>query len=139
MFDRALKDTGPGADTFFFARFLGLRFTYDDYRAWVDVPVAPHMYNGRGYLHGGIILLIFDVAMGHLCRHFLGSCVTLELKGQFFRPVLGPCRCEARIVRDGRKIVYTEAKLLDEHGSLVAAATATMMRAADGAPRQSAS
>lgn len=126
-FEHALEHQRPEFGAFFLARFFGLEVSYGDRTCRVDVPVADYMYNPQGSLHGGVIAIAMDVSMGHLNHRFLRTGVTLEMKTQFLRPVTGPCWCEARFTKTGRRIVFSESKLVDERANLCAVASATWM------------
>jgi len=126
-FEHALEHHRPVFGEFFLARFLGLEVTYGDQTCRVDVPAGDYLYNPQGSLHGGVIAIAMDVSMGHLNHRFLRTGVTLEMKTQFLRPVTGPCWCEARFTKTGRRVVFSESKLYDDRDRLCAVATATWM------------
>jgi len=126
-FEHALEHHRPAFGAFFLARFLGLEVSYGDQTCRVDLPTAEYMYNPQGSLHGGVIAIAMDVSMGHLNHRFLRTGVTLEMKTQFLRPVTGPCWCEARFTKTGRRVVFSESKLYDDRDRLCAVATATWM------------
>jgi uncharacterized protein (TIGR00369 family) len=126
-FEHAVAQQRPTFGEFFLARFLGLEISYGDETCRVDLPVADYMYNPQGSLHGGVIAIAMDVSMGHLNHRFLRTGVTLEMRTQFLRSVTGPCWCEARFTKTGRRIVFSESKLYDEAERLCAVASATWM------------
>ena len=126
-FEHALEHHRPEFGAFFLARFLGLQVSYGDRTCRVDVPTAEYLYNPQGSLHGGVIAIALDVSMGHLNHRFLRTGVTLEMKTQYLRPVTGPCWCEARFLKTGRRIVFSESKLYDADDRLCAVASATWM------------
>lgn len=128
-FESALRDHEPVFEKFFLARFFGLEVTYDEdaETCTVRMPYDETMKNPQGSLHGGVIATALDISMGHLCHHFLRTGVTLEMKTQYLRPVLGPSRCEARFMKRGRRVVFTETMLYDEEERPCAAATATWL------------
>lgn len=126
-FEHALEHHRPAFGDFFLARFLGLQVSYGDQTCRVDLPTAEYLYNPQGSLHGGVIAIAMDVSMGHLNHRFLRTGVTLEMKTQYLRPVTGPCWCEARFTKTGRRVVFSESKLYDDRDRLCAVATATWM------------
>ncbi len=126
-FEHALEHQRPVFGEFFLARVLGLQVSYGDQTCRVDLPTAAYMYNPQGSLHGGVIAIAMDVSMGHLNHRFLRTGVTLEMKTQYLRPVTGPCWCEARFTKTGRRVVFSESKLYDDRDRLCAVATATWM------------
>jgi uncharacterized protein (TIGR00369 family) len=123
-FDRALNEPDSGAT--FLHRFMGVKIAVENEVSVVEFPYEEHFANRQKNLHGGIIALLFDIAMGSLHRVTLGPGVTLELKTQYLRSVQeGSLRCEARFLKKGRRISFMEAKMLDGNDKLVAAASAT--------------
>ena len=83
-------------------------------------------YQGSGgILHGGIIALLFDEAMGKLNRLHGVRAVTAELSVAYLRPV--PCDADVTVAawetrRDGRNL-FPEAELRDAAGTVLARAT----------------
>ena len=126
-FDTALREQQPDFGVFFLARFYGLEFTYPGEECVVRFPVRDFMFNPQGSLHGGVAAFVLDVSMGHLLRNALGSAgTTMEMKTQFFRPILGPdARCEAQFLHKGKSVCFLEARIYDSNGILAAAATST--------------
>jgi uncharacterized protein (TIGR00369 family) len=80
--------------------------------------------NPMGTLHGGILCDLGDAAMGCAVATTLDegqSYTTLELQIHFFKPVWsGRLTAKGTVVRRTRKLVYAEAEVVDEKGSLVA-------------------
>lgn len=128
-FETAVREHEPAFERFFLARFFGLEVGYDDEAetCTVHLPYADYMNNPQGSLHGGVIAIAMDISMGHLLYRFLRAGVTLEMKTQFLRPILGRSHCEGRFTKKGRRIVFTESGLTDEEGKLCAVSTATWM------------
>lgn len=126
-FEHALEHHRPEFGAFFLARFLGLRVSYGDRTCRVDLPTGDYLHNPQGSLHGGVIAIAMDVSMGHLNHRFLRTGVTLEMKTQYLRPVTGRCWREARFLKTGRRIVFSESKLYDADDRLCAVANATWM------------
>jgi acyl-CoA thioesterase len=126
----ALATSRPEFGQFFLARLLDLTVTYDDTheRTCVALPFADFLRNPQGSLHGGVIATVMDISMGHLCHRYLSTAMTIEMQMRFFRPVHGPCRCEGRVLRPGRRIVHLESHLYDEHDRLAASATGSWHR-----------
>ena len=125
--EHALQTYKPGFNTFFLARLLGLDIGYQDDACRISLPVHDFAYNPQGSLHGGVIAIVMDIAMGHLLHHTLGvSGATLEMKLQYLQPVRAPAAsCTARFIRKGRSICFMEAQLHDSAGTLAVVATAT--------------
>jgi uncharacterized protein (TIGR00369 family) len=133
-FEQALGEAAPGFGTFFLARFLDLTISYDDaeQRCVVELPYASFLCNPQGSLHGGVITTALDISMGHLCHRYLSTAMTVEMQTRFFRPVTGDCRCEARFLRPGRRIVHLESRMYDTAGRLAAFATGAWHRLETG-------
>lgn len=135
--DHAMAVEAPVLGDFFLSRFFGASFSYpDDGRCVVDANVEPFMLNVHGALHGGAVAFFLDIAMGHLIAHVAGGAgATVEMKVQYLRAIPpGPIRCEATILKRGRRLSFLEAKLLMANGEAGAAATGTfIMPQRDGA------
>jgi uncharacterized protein (TIGR00369 family) len=91
--------------------------------------------NPMGTLHGGIICDIADGAMGMACATLLQegeSFTTLELKTNFFRPVIqGEIEARAKAVHRGRSLIYLECEVVslpDEKLVAKSASTCTILR-----------
>ena len=98
--------------------------------------------NPMGTLHGGIVCDIADGAMGMACATLLEageSFTTLELKTNFFRPVIdGEIEARAKVVYRGKSVVYLECEVVTvPEGKLVAksASTCTILRGAQATGR----
>lgn len=103
---------------------------------------AEFMYSPLGTVHGGLLTVLLDTAMGCSFHTSLRPGVgytTIELKVNFLRPVTvetGPIRADGRVVHAGARIGTAEARLTDREGRLLAHATSTLMvlRAEPDAP-----
>lgn len=90
-------------------------------------------YNPMGTVHGGVVTMLLDTAMGGAVQSILetgASFTTVELKTSFVRPVTvdsGPLRVEGQVMHSGRRSALAEAKLVDAEGRLFAYATCTCM------------
>lgn len=133
-FEKALESHAQDFETFFFARFLGLRFEYlpldavdaDKETCRVSFEVTDMLRNPQGSLHGGAMASVMDISMGHLVKKIAGPGATIEMKIQFMRPVTsGTVTCEGSFVRRGRSISFMESRLFGPDGKLAALATAT--------------
>jgi len=131
-FEMALASHAQVPGEFFLAQLLGLQFRYLPERCVVEFEVQDFMFNPRGSLHGGILSLVLDVAMGHLMLHAGRSGATLEFKTQFLRSVSGGwLRCEASILKAGCQAWFMEARCTDAQDRLVAISTSTWHAAQD--------
>jgi uncharacterized protein (TIGR00369 family) len=127
-------------ETFFFAKFLGLEFSYEPENAadkdkticCIHFPVTDMVVNPQGALHGGAIASVMDISMGHLLRKVAGPGATIEMKIQYLRPVgHGTAVCKGQFVKKGRSLSFMESRLWGGDGKLAALATATWKMPAD--------
>lgn len=94
---------------------------------------GPETYNPMGIVHGGYAATLLDSACGIAVVTRLDegqSMTTLELKTSYHRAMTadtGRVRAEGRVISMGRRVAYTEAKLKDSEGRLIATATSTLL------------
>ncbi len=102
---------------------LHLEFFLAEDSAVVSFATIADTYEGPpGYLHGGIIATLLDEAMSKAVRACGLVAMTRRLEVDYLRPVPSgsPIRIEGRVVRgDGRKH-WTEARILDANGVVIA-------------------
>ncbi len=102
-------------------------------RAVFEFLPAEFEYSPLGTVHGGILTVLLDSAMGcafHTTLPAGVSYTTLELKVNFVRPVVvqsGPMRAEGRVVHPGSTVGTAEARLTDARGVLYAHSTCTVL------------
>ncbi|WP_216829829.1 PaaI family thioesterase [Alkalihalobacterium elongatum] len=88
--------------------------------------------NPVGTLHGGVLCVIADEAMGAAYASTLKegeSLTTIELKVNYLKPVWkGKLTAVAKVTKNGNTIGLVEAEVTDEKGSLVAKVVSTFMR-----------
>ncbi len=77
---------------------------------------------GSGFLHGGIIALLLDEAMGKACRFHGEHAVTADLRIEYLRPI--PAEQEIVVEgfilrREGRQL-YHEGEIRNAEGTLLA-------------------
>lgn len=117
-----------------FMELLELRITSVE-RGAVAFEFEPKefMYSPLGNVHGGIVTVLLDSAMGCSFHTTLSAGVgytTLELKVNFLRSVtagVGPLRAEGKVIHGGSRIGTAEARLADTAGRLYAHASSTLM------------
>ncbi|KQM67681.1 thioesterase [Sphingomonas sp. Leaf17] len=100
------------------------------------------VFNPIGSVHGGYAATLLDSACGCAVHSSLPpgqGFTTLELKVSYHRALTdtsGPVRAEGKIISIGRRVGFSEARLIDAQGRLCASATSTLLifplRAADG-------
>ena len=102
-------------------------------RAAFEGTPGPHAYNPMGIVHGGYAATLLDSACGiaTLSRLEAGyKFTTLELKVAYHKAMderTGPVRAEAVVTSIGRRVAFTEARLTDSAGQLLASATSTLL------------
>lgn len=95
------------------------------FAAFVLEPESRH-YNPMGVVHGGILSMILDSAMGCAVYSTLPpgvSYTTVDLHVTFVRPVTaesGQLRAEGRALHTGNRVATSEGRLVDATGRLVA-------------------
>lgn len=103
----------------------------------IDLPCGEHLLQHHGYLHGAVIAAIVDTACGCSALTLMppnSSVLTVEYKINFLAPAAGD-RIVARgkVLKAGRRLTVCTGEALsmqDGNEKLVAALTATMVRAA---------
>lgn len=116
-----------------FSRMLGIEYEQlDQDHALASLHIRPELCNTLGILHGGVTSTIADVVMGRAAAPFVDGvqqCVTIEMKVNFIYPVEGSrLIAEATVIKRGKKIIFTEAKLKNDKGNIVATASGTYAR-----------
>jgi uncharacterized protein (TIGR00369 family) len=105
-------------------RGMQLAFEQDDARQRIvgRFRLGEEYQGGSGFLHGGIIALLLDEAMGKAARFHAAHAVTAELRVEYKKPI----RANTDIVvegfvtrRDGRQL-YHEGEIRNEAGDLLA-------------------
>lgn len=114
-----------------FNALVGLRMIGRDGEEFVvTLDVDARHHHDLGSVHGGVFLALADVAMARVAMSALENepVQTAELKANFLRPFTsGTITARGRIVSQGRRLVFTEARI-DSSERLLATASATMMR-----------
>jgi len=94
---------------------------------------AEYMYSPLGTVHGGIVTMMLDTAMGcsfHTTLSPGSGYTTVELKVNFHRPVTaksGALRATGHVVHSGSRVATAEARLTGAGGRLFANATSTLL------------
>jgi uncharacterized protein (TIGR00369 family) len=88
--------------------------------------------NSFGVAHGGLMMTLLDVAMAHAARSLNKDLpdggpgiVTIEMKTTFMRPGVGDIKAVGSVLHSSASLAFTEGKVLDSKGRLLAHATAT--------------
>jgi uncharacterized protein (TIGR00369 family) len=97
--------------------------------AEVFLNVDQRMHNPMGYVHGGIVALLADAAMGIAFGRTLDEqhgFATVEMKTSFIRPVKAArLHASAVLVQRGLRIGFVEARIVDQRLRLIATASCT--------------
>jgi uncharacterized protein (TIGR00369 family) len=102
---------------------------------WAVFAANPDLrvYNPIGVVHGGFAATLLDSACGcavHTRLSATQAYTTLELKVAYHKALTietGVVRAEGRVVTFGRRVAYSEGKLVDGTGRLYASASSTLL------------
>lgn len=117
-----------------YLEFLGFRLTtWKDGFARLEMPVRPDHRNTVGYLHGGVISSLLDIAGAVAGSHGVSNefvSVTVNLNTQFMAPHQGKTViAEGELIRSTKTLFFAQAKLFDpDNNRLCAMATGTFKR-----------
>lgn len=96
----------------------------------VTLPIQPLLLNTVGYVQGGIISLLADLAMGNTCNTFdedensLQSVVTVDLKTTYLKGAKGEfLTAVAHLIKKGRTLNHLDCDIYNDQNELVAKAT----------------
>jgi uncharacterized protein (TIGR00369 family) len=97
--------------------------------AVVRLPVGPRMHNPMGAVHGGVIALLADAAMGIAFGRTLvdaSSFATIEMKVSYLRPVKESLlTATAKLVGRGLRVGFVECVITDARSKEIARASCT--------------
>jgi uncharacterized protein (TIGR00369 family) len=117
-----------------FMQLLGIRvLSVEPSAVTFEFEPGEYMYSPLGNVHGGIVTVLLDSAMGCSFHTTLPPGVgytTLELKVNFLKSVTvsaGTLRAEGHVIHSGSRVATTDARLVDLKGKLYAHATSTLM------------
>jgi uncharacterized protein (TIGR00369 family) len=123
-----------------FVHFCGIEpVSSEPGRTRLRVKLEEHHMNQLGIAHGGITMTLLDVALGTAARSGddKSAVMTLDLQTQFIAPGRGTLSAEGRVVKSGRSLVFVEADVHDEAGTLVAKASGIFKSTRQREPAQS--
>lgn len=95
-------------------------------------PALAH-YNSGGSVHGGFTATLLDTAMGCAAQTVLGvgqGVTTMELKVAYHRRITvetGRIEAIGVVLSHGRRAAFTEARVTDADGRLLASGSSTLM------------
>ncbi len=105
----------------------------DEGRVVFEGVPGEHVYNPIGTVHGGYAAALLDSACGCAVHTRLAAgqgYTTLELKVAYHKAMTsatGLVRATGTVVSIGRRAAFTEARLEDASGRLLASATSTLL------------
>jgi uncharacterized protein (TIGR00369 family) len=114
---------------------LQLEFLMAGDGAVVCLPTISDLFEGQpGYLHGGIIATLLDEAMSKSVRACGITAMTRRLEIDYLRPVHSgaPLRLEGRLKRSEGRKHWTEARILNARGQVLAEATGLFIELRSG-------
>jgi len=100
-------------------------------RAEITLDIGACHLQPFGIVHGGVLATLIDTATFWAVFMRLpedAGLVNIDLKLNYLKPVInGRLRAEGSAIRSGKSISYSEARVLDATGELVAHGTSTLM------------
>ncbi|SMC22177.1 uncharacterized domain 1-containing protein [Andreprevotia lacus DSM 23236] len=105
----------------------------DTGRAVFAATPGPHAYNPLGTIHGGYAATLLDSACGcavHSTLSAVQGYTSLELKVAYHKAMTaetGPIRAEAKVITVGKRVAFTEGRIVDAAGTVYASATSTLL------------
>ena len=123
-------------DTNTFPRSLGIKLdSIGNGRARLSLEVTKQHLQLAGVMHGGAIATLIDTAVAFAIVGVSDAnarFTTVELKVNYLSAIHeGRVVAEARLIRDGRRIVVAECDLFDSNGQLAAKGLLTYIRLND--------
>ena len=110
---------------------LKIEFFLDEGRSVYAFPTIPPVYDGYpGHVHGGIIATMLDEVMSKSVRAKGFTAVTRHIEVDYLRPVpsSAPLRLEGRVTHNEGRKHWTEGKVLDKDGKLLARGKALFLQ-----------
>ena len=116
-----------------FPRLLGIEIdSVEPGRARLSVEIRKELLQLQGIMHGGAIATLIDTAVAFA---IVGASepdarfTTVELKVNYLSPIRdGRVVADARLIRDGRRIVVADCDVFDGNGRLAAKGLLTYIR-----------
>ncbi|MGA2350749.1 MAG: PaaI family thioesterase [Terracidiphilus sp.] len=114
---------------------LRLEFLLAEDGSVVCLPTIPETFEGPpGYVHGGVIATLLDESMSKSVRARGVTAVTGQMEINYLRPVYSatPLRMEGRLLRSEGRKHWTEARILDARGHVLANAKGLFIELHEG-------
>ncbi|UCE32800.1 MAG: PaaI family thioesterase [Burkholderiales bacterium] len=105
--------------------------------ARIRMPFRDDLTNSAGRLHGGALMTVLDcvLACAARSRDPAGTrVITVDMTTHFIASTCGDAIAEARCLRRGRSIAFSQGEIRDSQGRLLATATGTFKPVPRGAP-----
>lgn len=102
-------------------------------RAVFECTPAEFHYNPIGAVHGGLACTLLDSALGCAGHTILPGGIgytSVDLNVRYLRPIThasGLLRATGRVVKGGRRVIFTEGDLTDAAGTVLATATSSLL------------
>lgn len=115
-----------------FPKHMAMRLTEMDMgQATIELELSTVHLQPFGLVHGGVIATMIDTATFWAVFMSIpedAGLVNVDLKLNYLRPVTkGKMKAEGRSIREGKSICYSEARVYNDLGSLIAHGTSTLM------------
>lgn len=116
-----------------FPRMLGIEIdSVEEGRAVLSVEVREELKQLQGVMHGGAIASLIDTAVAFAIVGVSepeDRFTTVEMKVNYLSAIrAGRVTAEARLIRDGRRIIVAECDVFDDKGRLAAKGLLTYIR-----------
>ncbi len=101
--------------------------------AFFECEPGEHHYNPLGMVHGGLACTLLDSVVGCAGHTTLPAGVgytSIDLNVSYLRPILATTsllRARGRVVKGGRRVIFTEGVLEDASGTPLATATSSLL------------
>jgi uncharacterized protein (TIGR00369 family) len=117
-------------DTIPFVKLLGMELgELAPGRASMSVALREDLMRHMGLLHGGVTASLIDSATAFAVATLLSEgehAVTVDLTIHYLRPVTeGSARCEAKVLRAGKRLLTVSAEVFNDRDKLIATALST--------------
>ena len=114
----------------FLIDFWGISAAQEGPGRWIArMPIKPQVLNMLRIVHGGATYTLADTVMGYaVWQQYQGqkACVTVEIKMTYIAPGRGrELVAEVEVLRAGATLAYTDCRVRDDTGRLVATASGT--------------
>lgn len=116
-----------------FNRLLGIQLKGVDSDGvfWIELMAGADHVHDKGFVHGGVILSLLDIAMSRASRHDreAGAYMpTIEFSASFVRPLKGGIvRARGKVTFASRSLTRVDGAVLDGDGRICAVARGAFM------------